>query len=233
MRGAAAPLLVGSASATAIGGRFALIGSAAAQGGSTAPRDGAAAPQDGAAAEPEVSREDLMSPGPLPDKMLGSSAAPVTVVEYAAMTCPHCGQFAATTFVELKSRYIDTGKVRLIFREFPLDRLDAIAVMLARSVGDDRYFMVVEALLTRQQEWISTTMQPLMTFATTQLGFTPESFNATIANEQLFDDITKARDRATALGVKAVPSFFINGKKRTGYFSSEKLDGLIGPLLKA
>src|SRR5215813_7498787 len=75
---------------------------------------------------------DLLTPPPLGDRVLGKDDAPVTIVEYASMTCPHCAHFHETTYPELKKRYVDTGKVRFIFREFPLDKLAAGAAMLAR-----------------------------------------------------------------------------------------------------
>src|SRR5258708_3539698 len=80
---------------------------------------------------------ELMAPGPLPEMSLGNAQAPVTIIEYASMTCPHCAAFHDKTYPELKSKYIDSGKVRFIFREFPLDQLAAAAFMLARCAGPD------------------------------------------------------------------------------------------------
>jgi hypothetical protein len=85
----------------------------------------------------------LMEPGPLPDIVVGSADAPNTIVEYASMTCPHCAQFQTEVFPQLKTKYIDTGKVRYMLREFPLDNLAAAAFMLARCAGDDRYYAMV------------------------------------------------------------------------------------------
>ena len=89
----------------------------------------------------------------LPDIALGSSDAPVTIIEYASMTCPHCAAFYANTFPDLKSKYIDTGKVRFIFREFPLDPLAAAAFMLARCAGDDKRNAIVDLLFAQQKNW--------------------------------------------------------------------------------
>ena len=88
---------------------------------------------------------DLLRPRP-EDTVLGSDKAPVTIVEYASMSCPHCAHFDASTFRELKQRYIDTGKVLYIFREFPLDPPGAAAFMLARCTGKEKYMAIVEAL---------------------------------------------------------------------------------------
>ena len=100
-----------------------------------------------------VNVSDLMQPGPLGDMALGPENAPVTIVEYASMTCPHCAHFSENTFPKLKERYIDTGKVRFIFREFPFDPVAAGAFMLARCAGKDKYFTMVETLFQKQDTW--------------------------------------------------------------------------------
>jgi protein-disulfide isomerase len=175
----------------------------------------------------------LMQPGPLPDRMLGSSQARVTIIEYASLTCAHCARFAATTFPELKARYIDSGKVRYILREYPIDPLAVVAALLPRCVGEDDYFATVETLLRRQPQWVGNRIEPLMTLATTELGFTEQSLAACMADRQLREDIKKATDRASnVLGVNAVPTFFINGRKHTGAMSIKDLERLIGPLLR-
>ena len=92
----------------------------------------------------------------LPDVALGASTAPVTIVEYASMTCAHCAAFYATTFPEIKSKYIDTGKVRFILREFPLDPLAAAGFMLARCAGDDKRNAIVDLLFAQQKNWAFT-----------------------------------------------------------------------------
>ena len=102
------------------------------------------------------SPEELMRPGPLPDIVLGKADAPVTIVEYASMTCPHCATFSKTTFPALKSKYIDTGKVRFIFREFPLDELAAAASMLARCIdpqNGEKAMAVIDVLFHSQDKW--------------------------------------------------------------------------------
>jgi protein-disulfide isomerase len=181
-----------------------------------------------------VSLEELNNPGPLPDMVLGSPDAPITIIEYASLTCSHCAQFATTTFPEFKARYIDTGKVRYIFREFPLDELAAAASMLARSVGNDRYFFVIETLFRQQRQWVTDRIQPLMTLATKELGFTEQSFKASLANQELLDAIKAARDRASKVfEVDATPTFFINGTKVRSYQTMKQMERLIDPLLKS
>src|SRR5262249_58590136 len=103
----------------------------------------------------------LLVPGPLGDQIQGQADAPVTIVEYASMTCPHCSHFHETTYPEMKKQYIDNGKLRFIFREFPLDALAAAAAMLARCGGNDQFFPLVEALVAHQQALVD--RKPLQT----------------------------------------------------------------------
>jgi len=180
----------------------------------------------------DVSIEDLNHPSPLPDMVLGSSDAPVTIIEYASMSCSHCAYFAITTFPQLKARYIDTGRVRYVFREFPLDELAAAASMLARSVGDDRYFAVIDTLFRQQRQWVVNDIQPLKTLAIQEFGFTEQSFKVCLENQELLDGIIKARDRASKIfRIESTPTFFINGK-RSGNRSIKGMEQLIEPYLK-
>jgi protein-disulfide isomerase len=183
-------------------------------------------------AEETATPDDVMKPGPLPEKMLGSSTAPVVFLEYASMTCSHCAIFANVTFPALKADYVDSGKVRYVFREFPIDGLAAAAAMLARSTGDDNFFAAIEALFASQREWVADRVQPLMTFAAKQFGLTPSRFTEIMADQQLFEKIKQTRDRGEKLGVSSTPTFFINGKKWKGNLSKGALDKTIAPLLK-
>ena len=159
------------------------------------------------AADTNPSPEDLAHAGPGGDIMIGSDKAPVTIIEYASMTCPHCAHFEETTLPELKKRYIDTGKVRYVMREFPLDALAAAGFMLARCAGPDKYESVVETLFAKQPDWvIQQPIPPLMAIAK-QFGFTEESFNACLANQKVLDDIQAVRDHAVnKLGVNSTPT---------------------------
>jgi protein-disulfide isomerase len=193
---------------------------------------------DSAAAQPaaggEVSLSDLMAPGPLGDQVLGSADAPVTIIEYASMTCPHCAHFHETTYPELKKKYIDTGKVRFIFREFPLDPLAAAGSMLARCAGGEKYFPMIESLFSQQKDWVTQKpLQPMLAIAK-QAGFTQESFDKCLANQQMLDGIEASRTRAAQkLGVNSTPTFFINGKIYRGAMTVEELDKQLAPYLKS
>jgi protein-disulfide isomerase len=172
------------------------------------------------------------------DMAIGSDKAPVTIIEYASMTCPHCAHFSETTFPELKKQYIDTGKVRFIFREFPLDKLAAAGFMLARcsskNGGGERYMAVVETLFAKQREWaVPDNPVPALKNIAKQFGFTEESFNACLTNQNIMNGIEATRDRAAAkLGVNSTPTFFVNGKKINGDVPIETLAKEIDPYLK-
>src|ERR1700684_4190939 len=125
----------------------------------------------------EPSVDDLAVQGPAGDVMIGSDKAPVTIIEYASMTCPHCAHFEETTFPELKKRYIDTGKVRYTLREFPLDQLAAAGFMLARCAGSDKYMPIVQTLFSKQSDWVVREPVPALKEIAKQFGFTEESFN--------------------------------------------------------
>ena len=186
------------------------------------------------AADTNPSPEDLAHAGPGGDIMIGSDKAPVTVIEYASMTCPHCAHFEETTLPELKKRYIDTGKVRYVMREFPLDALAAAGFMLARCAGPDKYESVVETLFAKQADWamVQKPIPPLMAIAK-QFGFTEESFNTCLANQKVLDDIQAVRDHAVnKLGVNSTPTFFINGKRFVGDLSIDVMAKEIDPYLK-
>ena len=181
----------------------------------------------------DPSPEELAKAGPDGDVMLGSDKATVTVIEYASMTCPHCAHFSTTTYPEFKRRYIDTGKVRYTLREFPLDALAAAGFMLARCAGNDKYMPIIETLFAKQPDWIvQKPIEPLKAIAK-QFGFTEETFDACLANQQVLENIQAVRDRAAEkLGVNSTPTFFINGKRLVGDLSIDAMAKEIDPYLK-
>jgi protein-disulfide isomerase len=182
----------------------------------------------------EVPVEELMKPVGLPDLALGPADAKVTVVEYASMTCGHCAHFTKDVWPEFKKKYVDTGKVRYIFREFPLDNLAAAASMLARCAGGDKAFPLIEVMFEKQQEWAFGEGNPVPRLfeIAKQAGFTQESFDKCLTDQKLLDDITAGRTRASdVFGVQATPTFYINGKKLDGGPTLDKFDAMIEPLL--
>jgi protein-disulfide isomerase len=181
----------------------------------------------------EPTPAELAEAGPDGDVVLGSDKAPVTIIEYASMTCPHCAHFSQETFPELQKRYIDTGKVRFIFREFPLDALAAAGFMLARCAGKDKFMPIVETLFAKQSDWVvQQPIEPLKAIAK-QFGFTEDSFNQCLANQKVLDNIQAVRDRASQkLGVNSTPTFFINGKRLQGDATIDSMAKEIDPYLK-
>jgi protein-disulfide isomerase len=189
--------------------------------------------QPGALAQ-TMAEAELMQPGPLGEQVLGDDKAPVTIIEYASMTCPHCAHFALTTFPQIKEKYVDTGKVRFILREFPFDPVAAGAFMLARCAGKDKFFAVVDLLFRTQTTWaVEKPLQPMLA-TVKQAGFTEDSFKACLANQKVLDGIEWVRNRgADKFKVQSTPTFFINGQMTVGALSFEEMEKLIQALLKA
>jgi protein-disulfide isomerase len=188
--------------------------------------------QPGPISAPSIDTSSIDAPGPLPDLALGPANAPVTIIEYASMTCPHCAHFAETTFPDLKKRYIDTGKVRFILREFPLDDLATAGFMLARCAGPDRYYMVVDTLFQQQRSWLVDPPIPALFNLAKQMGFSETSFNNCLNDRKLQADITASAARGSKFGVNSTPSFFVNGKIMRGAATIEEFAKQIDPLLK-
>jgi protein-disulfide isomerase len=188
------------------------------------------------AAPSEVDPAEILKPGPLPELVLGSADAPVTVVEYASMTCGHCAAFHTKVFDALKEKYIDTGKVRFIMREFPLDNLAAAASMLARCAGEGKTFPLISALFAKQDEWafVRGDPKPELLKIAKQAGFTQETFEKCLTDQKLLDDISAIRSRgADTFGVNATPTFFINGKKMNAGPTLDEFDKAFSSILKS
>ena len=181
------------------------------------------------ASQGTVDMEALLAPGPLPEMTEGDENAPVTIVEYASMTCGHCANFHTSTWPALRKKYVDTGKVRLVMREFPFDPRSAAAFMLARCAPNDGFFPMVKVLFQQQTNWAraQNARQPLENIAKLA-GFTQESFEACLTDQELLDDVNSIRVRgAEEFGVSATPTFFINGEKYTGALSVDQMSAII------
>ena len=177
--------------------------------------------------------DKLLTPGPLPDVWLGSAGAPVTLIEYASMTCTHCAAFHAETWPALKSKYIDAGKVRFVLREFPLDPLATAAFMLARSAGGEKRNALVDLLFDQQKNWAFVD-KPVEALAASvkQAGITQAQFETCLKDQGLYNQVNQVRDDAAKkFGVDATPTFYINGTKHPGEIMVDELDKLMQPLL--
>lgn len=161
---------------------------------------------------------------------MGPETAKVTVVEYASATCPHCAAFHKETFPALKSEYIDTGKIRYTFREFPLNDAALAGFMLARCAPKDKYFPIVDVLFGTLQEWAKDPLNGLKAISQ-QAGFSAEQFDACMKNEAVAKQILATRSGGEKFGVGGTPTFFINGKVLNGETSIEEFRKVIDPLL--
>ncbi len=179
--------------------------------------------------EGSVDVQKLMEPGPLPEMALGDANAPVTIVEYMSMTCPHCANFHNETFDAIKEKYIDTGKVRFIVREFPFDPRAAAAFMLARCAPEGQYFPMISMLFKQQQQWAAAENGREALLQMSKLaGFTQESFEACLTNQKLLDDVNAVMQRgAKEFGVQSTPTFFVNGEHYSGDMSVDVMSALI------
>ena len=151
--------------------------------------------------------------------MLGKADAPVTIIEYASMTCPHCASFHKTTYPALKTKYIDTGKVRFIFREFPLDELAVAASMLARCAGGDsgKAIAMIDVLFASQDKWAVRQPIPVLQQIAKQAGFTEKTFDECLKDQTLYNNIMAMRERGTKdYKVESTPTLFVNGKMHEG-----------------
>jgi protein-disulfide isomerase len=186
------------------------------------------------AAAATFTNADLMQAGPLGDQSMGPEDAPITIIEYASMTCPHCARFNTEVFPQLKEKYIDTGKVHYIFREFPLDGLSAAAFMLARC-DKDKYFPLIDTLFKQQATWaVANDPKKQLLLIAKEAGFSDSSFDACLANEKVLDGIEWVRARAVEkFKVNATPTFFINGEMHRGEMSLDEIEKAIQPYLKA
>jgi protein-disulfide isomerase len=180
---------------------------------------------------------DVAKPVSLPDMALGPADAPVTIVEYASMTCPHCAAFTENVFPKIKSEFIDTGKIRFVFREFPLDIKAAAGSMLARCIAKTdagKYFAVVDLLFKQQTEWAGPKTTEILKRIGKQAGLSEQNVEDCLKDQALLDKIAADQKYANdVLKVNSTPTFFINGEMLKGETSFEEFSKRITPLLKS
>jgi len=167
------------------------------------------------------------------DHVLGDPKAPITVIEYASFTCPHCAHFHTQILPEIKKKWIDTGKVKLIYRDFPLDQVAAKAAQIAECAGNDRYFGVVDLIFRGQPTW-ATASDPIAELAKPLriAGMGEKEIKECLANEAKANEVVADAKGGETLGVNSTPSLFINGQLYPGARSVEELDGVFGKLVK-
>lgn len=185
-----------------------------------------------AAGPDQVDQVDLVKEGELKNIQVGKDDAPVTIVEYASLTCGHCASFHNTVYPEIKSKYVDTGKARMILREFPLNARAYAASMITRCVGEDRALPLISGLFQNQAEWAfkrsnDEFKDELFNF-TKQAGLSKDDFNKCLGDDKLLENLTAQFTKASQVfGVDATPAFFINGKRLRGAPSVENMSEAI------
>jgi protein-disulfide isomerase len=178
-----------------------------------------------APAKPAANAASLLAPTPQ-DRILGKPDAPITIVEYASLTCPHCAHFDKDVLPKLKVKWIDTGKAKLILRDFPLDEPAMRAAMVARCAPPERFYPLVDTLFSDQEKWAGAKDYRAALERLAKLGgISDKEFKTCIADKKLEDQVAQSRlTAAQDLGVDATPTFFINGKKYDGAPTVEAFD---------
>lgn len=178
-----------------------------------------------------VDMAELLKPPSLGDMALGAEeGAKVTIVEYASATCPHCAAYHKDAWKKLKAEYVDTKKIRYIFREFPTNDAALAAFMVARAAPKESYFPLMDVLFETLETWAQNPAEGLFNIAR-QAGFTQSKFDETLKNEALARGIMEIRDGGVKFGVEGTPTFFINGEKFEGERTFEAFKAAIDPLL--
>jgi len=167
------------------------------------------------------------------DHVLGDANAPVTLIEYASLTCPHCAHFSVTVLPELKKKWIDTGKVKLIYRDFPLDQTALKAAQLAECSGKDKYFGVIDMIFETQPKWATAT-DPIADLSKSLriAGMGDAEVKACLANDAVANGVVADYRSGETMGVNSTPTLFINGTEFKGARSVEEMDATFSKLAK-
>ena len=169
------------------------------------------------------------------DRILGKPEAPITIVEYASLTCPHCAHFANDVLPEIKKAWIDTGKARLVLRDFPLDEPALRAAMIARCAPPDRYYAFADTFFAAQDKWVRNSDYREALARLAKLGgMGREEFDACLKNTELENKIVGERLKASQeLQVNSTPTFFVNGSKLAGAPTVEEFEKVLSSLAAA
>jgi protein-disulfide isomerase len=167
------------------------------------------------------------------DHVLGDPKAPVTLIEYASLTCPHCAHFSVAVLPELKKKWIDTGKVKLIYRDFPLDQTALKAAQLAECSGKDKYFGVIDMIFETQPKW-ATAPDPIAELSKSLriAGMGDAEVKACLANDAVANGVVADYRSGETMGVNSTPTLFINGQEFKGARSVEEMDATFSKLAK-
>jgi len=184
---------------------------------------GTLSPTPALAAAGDAAKELAVQPS---DRILGKAEAPITIIEYASLTCPHCAHFDVTVLPKLKEKWIDTGKAKLILRDYPLDEPALRAAMVARCAPADRFYPLIDTFFAQQEQWATSRDYRAALEKLVKLGgMSDKEFKACISDKKLEDQVAQSRlTAAQQLGVDATPTFFVNGKKFDGAPTLEAFD---------
>ncbi len=175
---------------------------------------------------------DIMKPAGLPEMALGRADAPVTIVQYASLTCPHCRQFHKETYPVLKRDYIDTGKVRYILREFPIGRASGNATIALRCAKPEKYFELYGKYMEQQTSWVSQEVRLDPIFAVAQQsGLTRAEFDACLKNDTLIGQLNGVKEHGRKLGIIGTPNFFVQGKLVKSELTISEIRTMVDPIL--
>lgn len=167
------------------------------------------------------------------ERVLGKDDAPITIIEYSSLTCPHCAAFHADTLPQIKADWIEEGKAKLIYRHFPLDALALRAAAVANCIEGDRYFAFLDVLFSNQQRWTRSD-DPLAALGklAALAGVGEERFQTCVGDEAEMNRILKAAQKGREkFGIEATPTIIVNGKKLEGarrYEDFEKIFNEVG-----
>jgi len=163
------------------------------------------------------------------DRVLGKADAPITIVEYASMTCPHCAHFDKDVLPGLKKKWIETGKAKLVLRDYPLDEVALRAAMMARCAPPERFYPLVDTLFETQEQWaLAKDWRGALEKTARLAGIGKKDFDACLANKAMEDQVAQSRlIGTTQLGVDSTPTFFVNGTKFQGAPTEEAFDQLL------
>jgi len=176
---------------------------------------------------------EVITPGPdLPEMYLGKAEAPVTIVQYASLTCPHCRAFHRDVFPQFKREYIDTGKVRYILREFPIGKTSGTATIALRCAAPGKYFELYGKFLEQQPSWVSQEVRLDPIFAVAQqVGVTRPEFDQCLQNQAMIDGLKRVKDRGRTLGIIGTPNFFVQNQRVKSTLTMAEIRNMVDPLL--
>lgn len=171
---------------------------------------------------------DIMAPSPLAEMSWGRPDAPVTIVQYASLTCPHCRHFHMEVYPQLKRDFIDTGKVRYILREFPIGKMSGLATVALRCASPDKYMDLYGRFMQQQSAWVSQEVRPDAVFAIAQqVGMTRPQFDACRENHAMIENLKWVKERGRKLGIIGTPNFFVGTKLVKSVLSIDEIRAFV------